>query len=213
MTGDPPDIATRLKAVLPTRWFPDDSPVLNTVLLGLATAWASMHSLLATAAFQSRIATATGTFLDGASGDFFGGRLPRRIGELDGAFSVRIQQELVRERTTRAALVSVVEDLTGTAPTIFEAARVSDTGGYATSVFAYGAAGAWGNLNLPFQVFVTVKRAQGAGIANLAGYGTPGPLARASLASVTGQVKDADIYAAIASVMPTATRAWTRITN
>jgi hypothetical protein len=213
MTGDPSDIIMRLKAVLPTRWFPDETPVLDTVLAGLAAAWTSLYTLLAAVGLQSRIATATGMFLDGASADFFGSRLARRTGELDDPFRVRIRQELVREHATRAAVTSVVTDLTGWTPTIFEPARVSDTGGYTTPAFAYGAAGAWGNLNLPFQVFVTARRAQGTGIANLAGYGTPGPLARASLASAAGQVTDADIYAAIASVMPTATRAWTRITN
>ncbi len=213
MIGDQLDIITRLKAVLPTRWFPDETPVLDTVLAGLATAWTSLYALLAAVQLQSRIATATGMFLDSASADFFGSRLARRTSEPDPQFRQRIQQELVREHATRAAIASIVTDLTGRAPTIFEPARVSDTGGYATPAFAYGAAGAWGSLNLPFQVFVTARRAQGTGIANLAGYGTPGPLARASLASATGQVTDADIYAAIASVLPTATQAWTCITN
>ncbi len=119
----------------------------------------------------------------------------------------------MREHATRAAIVSIVQDLTGKVPVIFEPARVSDTGGYATNGLAYGNAGAWGSLNLPFQVFVTARRAQGVGIANIAGYGTAGPLARASLEAASGQVTDADIYAAIASVMPTSGRAWTRITN
>ena len=213
MTGDPPDIVARIKAVLPTRWFPDQTPVLDTLLTGLATGWSSLYALLAFVRLQSRIATASGAFLDGASADYFANRLPRRSAEPDTAFRVRIQQQLRREHATRAALVSVVTDLTGHAPQIFEAGRVSDTGAYNTNGFAYGAAGAWGSLALPFQVFVTARRAQGAGIASIAGYGTAGPLARASLAAAGGQVTDADIYAAIASVMPTATRAWTRITN
>jgi hypothetical protein len=213
MTGDPPDIVGRLKAVLPARWFPDQTPVLDTVLTGLSTGWSSLYALLATVRLQSRIATATGQFLDGASADFFAGRLPRRNTETDDVFRLRIKQQLAREHATRAAVAAVITDLTGHAPIIFEAGRVSDTGGYATGGFAYGTAGAWGSLNLPFQVFVTAKRAQGVGIAEIAGYGTPGPLARASLAAAAGQVTDADIYTAIASVMPTATRAWTRITN
>jgi hypothetical protein len=213
MTGSPSDIIARLKAVLPTRWFPDETPVLDTILAGIATAWASLHGLLAAVQLQSRIATATGQFLDGASSDFFAARLPRRNTESDDAFRIRIHQQLVREHATRAAIVSIVTDLTGKAPIVFEPARVADTGGYATSGLAYGAAGAWGNLLLPFQIFVTAHRAQGIGIANVAGYGTAGPLARASLTAAAGQVTDSDIYAAIASVMPTGTRAWTRITN
>jgi hypothetical protein len=213
MTGTPSDIVTRLKAVLPTSWFPDQTPVLDTVLAGLATAWSSLYALLAAVQIQSRIATATGQFLDGASTDFFGSRLPRRNTESDDSFRVRVNQQLVREHATRAAIVSIVTDLTGKAPVIFEPARVSDTAGYGTAGMGYGAAGAWGSLGLPFQVFVSARRAQGVGIANIAGYGSPGPLARASLAAAAGQVTDADIYAAIASVMPTGARAWTRITN
>lgn len=213
MTGDTPDMVSRIKAALPTRWFPDETPVLDTVLTGLATAWSALYALLTTVQLQSRIATATGQFLDGASADFFANRLPRRLTETDDAFRIRIHQQLAREHATRAALTAILTDLTGTAPAIFEPARVSDSGGYGTPALAYGAAGPWGSLQLPFQIFVTATRAQGVGIASIAGYGTPGPLARASLAAATGQVTDADIYAAIASVMPTATRAWTRIIN
>jgi hypothetical protein len=213
MIGDPPDIIARLKAVLPTRWFPDQTPVLDTVLMGLATGWSSLYTLLAAVRLQSRVATATGQFLDGATADFFGSRLPRRATEQDEPFCIRIQQQLARDHATRASLSTILIQLTGKAPAIFEAGRVSDTGAYAGPGFAYGAAGAWGSLSLPFQVFVTARRAQGAGIANVAGYGSAGPLALADLTAVAGQVTDADIYAAVASVMPTATRAWTRITN
>ena len=213
MTGDTPDMVSRIKTVLPTRWFPDQTPILDTVLTGLATAWSALYALLAAVQLQSRIATATGQFLDGASADFFANRLPRRLTESDTAFRQRILQQLAREHATRAAVTAILTDLTGKAPAIFEPARVSDAGGYGTPAFAYGAAGAWGSLQLPFQIFVTATRAQGVGIASIAGYGTPGPLARASLVAATGQVTDADIYAAIASVMPTATRAWTRIIN
>lgn len=213
MTGDIPDIVSRLKSALPTRWFPDTTPVLDATLTGMATAWTALFSLLATVRLQARIATATGAFLDGASTDFFGVRLPRRAAELDDAFRIRIQHALSREHATRAALVSVLQELTGRTPAVFEPARVIDTGGYSTGAFGYGTAGGWGSLALPFQVFVTAHRPQGAGIANVAGYGTAGPLVRAGIADISGQVTDPDIYAAIASVMPTAATAWTRITN
>lgn len=213
MIGDLPDITARLKAALPTRWFPDTTPVLDLLLTGLATAWSNLYQLLNQVRAQSRIATATGQFLDAASTDFFGPRLPRRTAELDESFRSRIIQQLARDHATRAAVIAITTDLTGHEPTIFEPGRVADTGAYASPSFAFGAAGAWGNLNIPFQAFVTVKRAQGIGVSNVAGYGTPGPLSRSSLAAATGQVTDPDIYAAIASVMPTASRAWTRITN
>jgi hypothetical protein len=84
---------------------------------------------------------------------------------------------------------------------------------------AYGVAGGWGNLDLPFQCFVTAYRPTGSGIAVVAGWGEPsgaygqGAIEYASLAMVQGQITDADIYAAVADVLPVATIGWTRITN
>ena len=107
----------------------------------------------------------------------------------------------------------MLTDLTGRSPVIFEPARPADTGAYAGPTLAYGTAGGWGSVVLPFQCFVTAHRPHGSGIATLAGYGTPGPLARAELDMVTGQVTDTDIMAAIASVLPAGATAWTQITN
>jgi hypothetical protein len=213
MTGDVADIISRIKAVLPTRWFPDTSPVLNALLCGPATAWSTLYTLLALVRSQSRLATVAGDFLDGFSRDFFGGRLDRRPAETDDLYRQRVAAALVREHATRTSLEVVLTDLTGRPPGIFEPARPADTGAYAGPALGYGVAGAWGNLSMPFQVFVSAYRLPPAGISNVAGYGTGGPLARASLAETGGQVSDSDIYAAITSVMPTASIAWTRITN
>ena len=213
MTGDADDMVRRLKLALPTRWFPDSTPVLDTLLAGLAAAWAWLYALLNLVSLQARVATVSGSFLDRASADFFAARLPRRVSEPDDAFRARLLQALRREHATRAALVGSLADLTGFAPVVFEPARVADTGAFGSASLAYGMAGAWGSLTLPFQVFVTARRPQTAGIANVAGYGTPGPLARASLTQVRGQVTDADIAAAVTSVLPTACTAWLSITN
>ena len=213
MVGDVPDILSRLKTALPTRWFPDTTPVLDSVLSGFAAAWSQLHLLLAAVRQQSRVSTASGPFLDLASKDFFAARLPRRPTELDSSFRPRMLQALSREHATRNALTAVLQDLTGREPIIFEASRPADTGAYATGSLGYGVAGAWGSLSLPFQVFVTARRSELDGLAAIAGYGTPGPLARASLSEIDGQATDADIYAAIVSVLPTACTAWTRITN
>ena len=101
----------------------------------------------------------------------------------------------------------------GIGPSIFEADRVPDTGAYGCPTLGYGAAGAWGSLALPFQVFVIARRPEATGISAIAGYGTAGPLARASLSQISGQVTDADIAASVISVLPTASTAWLRITN
>ena len=208
-----PDIITRLKAALPARWFPDATPVLDALLTGLATPWAALLALIADVRAQSRVATTTGSFLDGASRDYLGARLPRRPSEPDGAFRIRLQLELRRPRATRAALVTMLTDLTGRPPAIYEPSRPADTGGYSTNALAYGATGAWGSLQLPFQVFVTARRSNAASIANVAGYGTGGPLTRGDLTQISGQVTDADIYAAVTSVLPAGITAWTQITN
>src|SRR5438270_5928158 len=113
---------SRLKAVLPARWFADSSPVLDGLLAGLVWAWKWLFGLVGFAREQTRIATASGTWLDIIAQDFFGVRLVRRAGQLDEAFRRRIQLELLRERGTRAAIVAVLRDLTGRAPAIFEAA-------------------------------------------------------------------------------------------
>lgn len=210
MVGTTQDMLARLKAVLPAGWFPDTTPVLDGVLSGLAAAWSFLYGQLSYVARQTRVSTATDMWLDLAAQDFFGLRLQRRNAEQDDAFRLRIQQELKRERGTRAAVVAALADLTGRVPLVFEPARTTDTGGWGTAL-GYGAAGGWGSLALPFQCFVTAYRPHAGGIANVAGYGTGGPIQYASLSMVQGQVTDADIYGAVAGVLPTATIAWTCI--
>ena len=218
MTGDLQDMLARLKATLPARWFPDSTPILDGLLTGLAQTWSSLYAKLAFVRLQTRLATATGGFLDAISRDFLGAMLSRRLSEPDAAYRVRISKELLRERNTRNAVVTVLTDLTGRVPIVFEPSRPADTGAYGTAA-GYGAAGGWGSLALPFQCFVTAYRAQGSGIATVAGYGGPsggyggGAIEYASLAMIQGQITDADVEAAIARVMPVSSIAWTRISN
>ena len=120
--GDQQDILARLRSVLPTRWFPDDAPVLAALLIGLASGWSWAYQQLRYVKAQTRIATATEIWLDIIALDFFGNRLVRRIPQSDDAFRSRIQRELFRERGTRDAIVSVLRDLTGRAPVVFEPA-------------------------------------------------------------------------------------------
>ena len=78
MTGDQQDILARLRTVLPARWFPDDAPVLDGLLNGLASGWSFAYQQLQYVKAQTRIATATDVWLDIIALDFFGGRLVRR---------------------------------------------------------------------------------------------------------------------------------------
>ena len=216
ITGSQDDMVARLRAVLPARWFADDAPVLDGLLAGLGQAAARTYALLAYARAQTRMATASGLWLDLLVGDWFGSRLARRGGEADAPLRARIRQELLRERGTRAALVAQVTQLVGQPPTIFEPARPADTGAWGIAC-GYGVGGGWGSLALPFQCLVTVRRPPGAGVAvvdgycgTLGGYGV-GAIEYVSAGQLAGAVSDADIMAAIATVMPTAAIAWTRI--
>ena len=191
MTGDTNDMLARIKAVVPARWFPDATPLLDGMTTGLAETGSWLHALLADVQRQTRLATATGGFLDMIAHDYFGSRLPRRAAQSDSGFRVRIQTELFRERGTRGALVEVLEYLTGRTPAVFEPARPADTRGWGVAL-GYGVAGGWGSLTLPFQCFVTAYRPTPQG-------GDP--------------VSDNDIMAAIAGVTPVAAIAWVRISN
>lgn len=224
MVGDQQDIQARLIAVLPSRWFPDEAPVLSAILDGFASAWAWVFATLQYVKAQTRIATATGVWLDVIAQDFFGPHMQRASGQQDDAFRSRIQLGLFRERGTRTALNAVLHDLTGRTPVIFEPRRTGDTGGYGSvrgggSGLAYGLAGGWGSLTLPFQCFVIAYRPAGTGIAfvngwaeGAGGYGI-GAFEYADLAMVHGQVTDSDIYSAVAGVVPAASIAWTAISN
>ena len=234
-TGDQTDYATRLRKLLPQGWFGDTgtTPFLDGVLAGIAYYHARGFAWVQFAASQLRLATANGEFLDMLASDFLGFSIARESGELDPAFRIRIRREILRPKATRAAIIAAVHDLTGNVPTVFEPRNASDTGGYGSLLvpnsgggLGYAVAGGYGSLLLPFQAFLTVVRPPSTGIPAVSGYSsgasgygslaTPaanvGATKYASLDDVRG-VKDADIYAAIASVQPVATVIWTRIVD
>jgi len=219
MTGDTADMLARIKSVLPARWFGDTTPILDAVLTGLATAWSGLYTLLSNVQTETRIATASGIFLDIASADYFGASLPRRAGEADAAFSARIRANLVLPRATRAGLATTLENLTGRTPLIFEPLNATDTGGYNSNTLGYGVAGGYGSRNLPFQFFVTAYRPNATPVSNAGGYNDgPGgynttPMFYADTEQAPGAISDADIYAAAAAVLPVASIAWMKISN
>ncbi len=154
--GDLTDIQGRLKRVLPARWFGDVTPVLDGVLAGLASGWAGLYALLALVRVQSRVATATDQFLDGAGQDFFGGRLSRMSGEADAAYRTRLLRALVRSRATRAAVLDAARSAGGSA-TVFEPSQPGDTGVYGGPGLGYGVAGGWGSLSMPLEALVVLS--------------------------------------------------------
>jgi hypothetical protein len=211
MTGSIADFIRRMQLVLPTRWFADSSPTTQAVLGGAGTAWSWTYGLIQTVRMLARIATSSGIFLDLISTDFFATSLPRWPSEGDAGFLARIQNEMLRPRATRAALALALTQLTGRAPVIFEPVRPEDTGGYTLGGVGYGVAGGWGNLSLRHASFVTAWRPLGSGIADVAGYGTGGPLAYGNLSQVAVPVSDSSIFAQAAAVIPVGHTAWMRL--
>ena len=220
MTGDQADMLSRLRAMLPARWFPDTTPVLDALLSGVASVWDVTYAQLQFVRAQTRIATATGSFLDLAATDFFGDRLRRRAGQDDGSMRGSIARELLRERATRPALIAVLQDLTGRTPVVFEPSRPADTRGWGVAC-GWGLAGGWGSLVMPFQCLVVAFRPAGGAVSSVAGYylgqgwagggygaGAASYVSRESVGSV---VTDAEICDAIVRTMPVGTTAWVNI--
>jgi hypothetical protein len=226
MTGSLSDIVSRLWAVLPKRWFAEETPNLSAILRCIATPWAWFFSMTSYVIRQTRLGTATDMWLDFISFDFFGDGLGRKSNESDLNYRTRIQAALLREAATRSAVSAGLEALVGSEPIIFEPANCMDTGSYgmrspgpaiAGTGLAYGAAGGWGSLTLPLQFFITTIRPASAGIRMLAGYCTPagaygeGIISYIDLALLPGHVSDQDIQSTLCSLLPVNAIAWLRI--
>jgi hypothetical protein len=177
MPFDQPNIVQRIKATLPAGWFGEDTPVLDSVLNSLAAGWVGLLGLLDYVTSQTRIGTAFDGWLDLVAVDFFGPRLERRFQESDVSFRQRIQAELLRDRCTRAAIYDSLLALTSRPPLIFEPTNPQDTGCFSTAgvteagCFGFCISGGWGNLNSPFQAFVTAYRPIPVGVAKINGWG------------------------------------------
>ena len=137
MTGSSDDIRRRVLSTLPAGWFATSAPLRDAVIGGLSDAYSDVYSYLSYSVRQTRIATATGLWLDLAARDFFGLRLRRRVSESDSVFSPRIITEILRPRVTRAAIIQTVRDLTGSTPKLFEAWNPGDCGAYDVGTLAY----------------------------------------------------------------------------
>ena len=215
-TGDSTDMLSRIKRVLPPRWFAYAAPLRDAVLGGLADQLAWIYSLIAFAKLQTRVSTATGFFIDLIAFDYFGTFLRRRAAELDGAFVARIKKEILRERVTRRGMIQALTDLTGKSPIVFEPRSTFDAGGYGTH-FGYGVAGGWGNVALNNQVFLTVYRPGLQGVPGVDGYGGGlggygvGQLEYVNASMVMGAVTDADIMNTIEATKPTGVTCWTKL--
>jgi hypothetical protein len=217
------EICQRIKAALPARWFGNDTPNLDSVLGSFAAGWLGIFDFLDYTRAQARIATAFDGWLDLIAWDYFQFRVKRRLRETDSSFRTRILEAIQRDRCTRSAIYDLVEDLTGTPPIIFEPTNPGDTGCFGslespeTGVAGYGSAGAWGTLQLPFQVFVTAFRPVTGGVAMVNGWGGSiggfgvGLSSYISLGMNTVQFSDSEFYNDICHTAPAGTIIWVSI--
>jgi hypothetical protein len=177
-TGDQTDFVSRLKAVLPTQWFPDtapdaasSTPVLDAVVASLAWGWAQIYALLAYVKMQTRINTATDVWLDLIAQDFFGSTLQRAAGQSDASYRAFIKAKMFRHVGTRDAITNAVALASGPGPSavIVEPWNTRDCGAWGRR-FAWSGpgatgAGVWGSLTMPATIFVTVNDDFGSGAA------------------------------------------------
>lgn len=166
-TGDQNDIFNRLKANL-VPWFGQDSPNVDALLKGVAKTDSAIYQLITDANTQARIKTATGDALDLISLDFFGGKLPRHPGENDVSFRSRILANIVQERATRTAMIRVLTNLTGRAPTVIDGWNTFDSCYYDQSYF-YDINGGLGFLR-PYTGIIYAYRPQPQGLTAIGGY-------------------------------------------
>lgn len=141
-TGDQTDIIMRLQRWLPQGWFPTTPGTrVYAIVAGLASVLASIYALIAYAALQTRIATATDGFLDIISRDYLGGNLPRLPGETDAAFAARIRANLFLAANTRTAIKTYLEAVTGNPVRMIEPWQPNDNARYGNSFYGYNRAG------------------------------------------------------------------------
>jgi len=219
-TGDIDDIAKRINSVMP-HWFANAAnPIYDAVRYGIASGFAFIYSLYSYAVLQTRIKTATDGWLDMIAADFFGSAIFRGTYQTDTSFRNKILVNLFQAKATRAAISSVLFNLTGRYPKFVEPGQPADTGAYAAPNSGYGVAGAYGSVLMPFQGFIQAYRPLSTGIPSIAGYGSPsagyGVASQgdyATMSQILNQVADADIYAAIETVRPAGTIAWVKINS
>jgi hypothetical protein len=222
--GDSSNIFSRLRSYLPKGWFPDVDEVLDAVLSGVSSVLAISYGLYIYAKAQTRILTATDGWVDMIAYDFFGSDLPRKKGESDTSYIARIRVNLFQERATRRAYYSVLTNLTGYRPIIFEPANPSDTGAMGAPMSSgYCGVARMGSIAMPYSVLVTAYRPIQQGAAQ-GGAFTHSPTVSAmnnplsqsyanSLENYSSIASDADIYAAIDATRAAGITAWMAITN
>lgn len=214
--GDNNDMQRRITSLLPSRWWANVAPLKEAVIGGLGDALSNIYSFIQYTKAQSRIKTAFGPWLDLIAFDFFGMRFRRRPSQNDDSFKQAIIDEILRPRVTRDALQKAVSDLTNTEVTIFEPFNPQDTGGWGV-MFAFDAAGAWGDWDETYTVFLDVVKPQGTGIPTISGFDDTysgfdkGYFYFVDDSQIVGPVTDQDVYDCVEATRASGVTVWVKI--
>lgn len=172
--GDAGNIHGRLRKYLPPSWFGGrgDSPLVGSVMAGVAAILVNTFSLIAFAKLQARIATSTGGWLDLSAYSFLGSTLPRFHLEIDDSYRPRVMKEIFRERNTRPSGIDLLTELTGQVPFVYEGWYAPANGGWRTPAFAWGSRGRLGSRGQPSRVIFETTIPQTYGVPNRGGWGS-----------------------------------------
>lgn len=129
--GSSDNIVSRVKRLIPNRWFQYVAPYRDAVLGGLADSSAWLYGFIGYAKAQTRLSTAYGIWLDIFAFDFLG-RTLIRSGANDATFRAIIRATILQERVTRAGMIDAVTKLVGAPPQMFEPWNPRDTGAYSS---------------------------------------------------------------------------------
>lgn len=193
--GTQSDFVGRLRALIPTSWFPNPFPILSAVLTGFASQATAAYTLLKYAKASTRMATTQDVFLDIAAVDFLARTISRRVGEGDVSFRWRIMAEVLRLRNTKTSIYVALTGLTGRPPQVIEQWNTADAMAWGYGAWAGATnpgAGFWGDVTTPYTIFVNAYR----------------PLASSGLV-----VADSEIYAMVERVKAAGVVAWVNIQN
>lgn len=220
-TGSSADIVSRVKSLIPNRWFAWAAPYRDAIIGGLADSAAWNYVLIGYARAQTRLSTAYGIWLDIFAYDFLGPYLTRN-GLSDDTFRTVIRATILQERVTRAGMIGALTTITGNAPKVFEPWNTYDTGAYSNFAsgqiygsMGYGVGrGGYGNMNLPGQALVTIQRSTPSGVPNVGGYGSSiggygvGQLEYVGASTAQVGITDAVIENTVNMTKPTGTTMW-----
>ncbi len=235
-TGDQQDLQSRLLSLLPP-WFPSGAaPVLGAAFAAAAWAGSFVYGLIQYARSQARIATATGGWLDLIAFDFFQRAFVRPVGWTDAQMRAQILFRVLNPAGTRPGLIAGIENLTGRAPIVIEPWNTGDCGAWSDGSLTtdcgpigWDAGGAWGELDLPNQLFIQVFRSNAGGVATVEGWASVadtvatggwsdgslatdfGAIEWIDLADAPGQVSDSLIYQTVTDLMAAGCVAWVAI--